>query len=216
MNTSLPVCYHCGKEIPSSGSSQVTFVEKSDTGEIALSFCSDQCLVQWIQKRPHVIPPVSDTSEIATRTLPTSVRGKRAISECAQEHATDISLWVLDKLPAPASALDENLLANREPASVVEHTQQPPLPAYHTSSTSSYIIPAVYPDTPPQAQPISAPDLIAQNLKSLDQLSGEVQYVEHHAVRQRLKSRIRPKTLFERLKDRLKAVGIIPYDRDNE
>ncbi|MBI4148826.1 hypothetical protein HY491_00095 [Candidatus Woesearchaeota archaeon] len=180
MNAPPLTCYHCGKEIPSSDSPQVTFVEKSDTGEIALSFCSDQCLVQWIQKRPHAIPPVSD------------------------------------KLLAPVSVLEENLLANQEPASVAEHIKQPPFPAYQTSSTSSYIIPAIYPDTPPQAQPTSAPDLIAKNLKSLDQLSGEVQYVEHHAVRQRLKYRIRPKTLFERLKDRLKAVGIIPYDRDNE
>ena len=39
-----------------------------------------------------------ETSEIATRNLPTSVRSKRAISDCAQKHAPHFSGAVLDKL----------------------------------------------------------------------------------------------------------------------
>ena len=40
-----------------------------------------------------------ETSEIATRNLPTSVRSKRAISDCAQKHAPHFSAGsVFDKM----------------------------------------------------------------------------------------------------------------------
>ena len=181
MDTVLPTCSYCGKEISPAGTPQTSFLEKSGVGEIPLPFCSDQCLDQWMQKRPRA-------------------------SSLAPE-----------KPPPQASPLEQNLrIVQEEAVPAHEHVEQLPLPTYHLPPESAYTPIPRYPVVPEQPKSATPPDLIANNLRTLDKLSGEVQYVEHHAVRQRLKYRIRPKTLFERLKDRLKAVGIIPYDRDGE